>query len=168
MRRLGRGFSVKHRVTTLFRCMFRRHRCSGNYQRLDAAPRFQGKIIHSVVSWTRRLGTKAKAICSKAQFSGYLPAGKEAVSERAAAVPKGHLAVYVGGEKGEDFTRVLVPVIYFNHPLFGELLREAEKEFGFNHPGGITLPCRISEFERVQTRIIRESCGSGRMVSRRR
>nr|GLL40725.1 auxin-responsive protein SAUR36-like [Ipomoea trifida] len=168
MRRL-RGFSVKHRVTTIFRCMFRRHRCSGYYQRLDAPPRVQGRIIHSVVRWTRRLGMKAKAICSKAQFSGYLPAGKEAVCERTAAVPKGHLAVYVGGEKGEDFTRVLVPVIYFNHPLFGELLREAEAEFGFNHPGGITLPCRISEFERVQTRIIRESsCGSGRLVSRRR
>lgn len=162
MRRL-RGFSVKHRVTTLFRCMFRRHRCSGYYQRLDQPGRYQGRIIRSVVSWTRRLRTKAKAICSRAQFSGYFLAEKEP-----AAVPKGHLAVYVGGgEKGEDFTRVLVPVIYFNHPLFGELLREAEEKFGFNHPGGITLPCRISEFERVQTRIIRECCGSTRMIPRR-
>ncbi|PHT95424.1 Auxin-responsive protein SAUR36 [Capsicum annuum] len=67
-------------------------------------------------------------------------------------VPKGHLAVYVGQKDG-DYKRVLVPVIYINHPLFSELLREAEEEYGFNHPGGITIPCRISEFERVQTRI---------------
>lgn len=65
-------------------------------------------------------------------------------------VPKGHLAVYVG-QKDDDPHRVLVPIIYFNHPLFGGLLKEAEKEFGYNHPGGITLPCPYSEFERVQT-----------------
>lgn len=62
------------------------------------------------------------------------------------------MAVYVGQKDGV-FQRVLVPVIYFNHPLFGDLLREAEEEYGFAHPGGITIPCRISEFERVQTRI---------------
>jgi hypothetical protein len=36
----------------------------------------------------------------------------------------------------------LVPVIYFNHPLFGELLREAEEEFRHQHQGGITIPCQ--------------------------
>ncbi|KAI6706608.1 hypothetical protein NL676_009570 [Syzygium grande] len=65
---------------------------------------------------------------------------------------RGHLAVYVG-QKDAEFCRVLVPVIYFNHPLFSELLREAEEEFGFDHPGGITIPCGVSEFERVKTRI---------------
>lgn len=73
-------------------------------------------------------------------------------SARPAEVPKGYLAVYVGQKDGE-FQRVLVPVIYFNHPLFGQLLREAEEVFGFDHPGAITIPCRISEFEHVQTRI---------------
>jgi SAUR family protein len=43
----------------------------------------------------------------------------------------------------------VVPVVYFNHPLFGELLREAEEEFGFQHPGGITIPCAASRFERA-------------------
>ncbi|KHN47895.1 Auxin-induced protein X10A [Glycine soja] len=60
-------------------------------------------------------------------------------------------------EDGE-FRRVLIPVIYFNHPLFSDLLREAEKKFGFEHPGGITIPCRLTEFERVKTRI---ASGSG-------
>ncbi|KAG1362210.1 auxin-responsive protein SAUR36 [Cocos nucifera] len=68
--------------------------------------------------------------------------------------PKGHLVVYVGGQKdGGPPRRYLVPVFYFNHPLFGELLREAEEEFGYHHPGGITIPCPVSRFERVQTRI---------------
>ncbi|RRT72962.1 hypothetical protein B296_00022564, partial [Ensete ventricosum] len=68
--------------------------------------------------------------------------------------PKGHLAVYVGGEKeGGPSRRYMVPVIYFNHPLFGELLRESEEEFGFHHPGGITIPCPAAKFELVRTRI---------------
>ncbi|KAL1331286.1 hypothetical protein AAHE18_12G173500 [Arachis hypogaea] len=54
---------------------------------------------------------------------------------------------------GGEFRRVLVPVVYFNHPLFGELLRESEAEFGYHHPGGITIPCRVTEFEQVKTRI---------------
>lgn len=78
--------------------------------------------------------------------------GEEPVKENPRAVPKGHMAIYVGQKDG-DFHRVLVPVFYFNHPLFGELLREAEEEYGFNQPGGITIPCRFAEFERVQTRI---------------
>ncbi|XP_028091501.1 uncharacterized protein LOC114291825 [Camellia sinensis] len=71
----------------------------------------------------------------------------------------GQMAVYVGQKDGGDFHRVLVPVMYFNHPLFEKLLREAEEEYGFDHPGGITIPCRISEFESVQTRIV---AGRGR------
>ncbi|XP_076922272.1 auxin-responsive protein SAUR36-like [Bidens hawaiensis] len=71
-------------------------------------------------------------------------------------VPKGHLAVYFGEEEG-NISRVLVPVIYFNHPLFGDLLREAEKVYGHDHCGGIHVPCRLSEFEDVQSRI----CAAG-------
>jgi len=80
--------------------------------------------------------------------------------EKKVAVPKGHLAVYVGQQDG-DFHRVLVPVIYFNHPLFGELLREAEEEYGHEHQGGITIPCQISDFERVKTRIAAAGSGAG-------
>ena len=43
----------------------------------------------------------------------------------------------------------MVPVVYFNHPMFGELLREAEEAFGFQHPGGITIPCAAAKFERA-------------------
>ncbi|GJX42393.1 auxin-responsive protein SAUR32 [Tanacetum coccineum] len=49
------------------------------------------------------------------------------------AVPKGCLAVKVG--QGDDQQRFVVPVTYFNHPLFMQLLKEAEKEFGFAQKG---------------------------------
>uniref|UniRef100_A0A7N0UYX5 Small auxin up regulated protein n=1 Tax=Kalanchoe fedtschenkoi TaxID=63787 RepID=A0A7N0UYX5_KALFE len=98
--------------------------------------------------WARR---KAARLCSAPASlnSHYRRIGEKRSPE---PVPKGFLAVYVGRESG-DQSRVLVPVIYFNHPLFGELLKEAEKEFGYEHRGGIKLPCRISEFEKVQTTI---------------
>ncbi|CAN6854458.1 hypothetical protein F2Q70_00017034 [Brassica cretica] len=67
-------------------------------------------------------------------------------------VPKGHLVVHVG-ESDADTRRVVVPLIYFNYPLFGELLEQAELVHGFDHPGRITIPCRVYDFEKVQMRI---------------
>lgn len=120
---------------------------------MDPLPSWRTNSISRFLSWTQRLKIRAKAICSKARCygsgRGYIHVGHDPI-EAGRVVPKGHLAVYVGQKDG-DYKRVLVPVIYINHPLFSELLREAEEEYGFNHPGGITIPCRISEFERVQT-----------------
>ncbi|XP_028796931.1 auxin-responsive protein SAUR32-like [Neltuma alba] len=70
-------------------------------------------------------------------------------------VPKGCLAIRVGqGE--DDLQRFVVPVIYFNHPLFLQLLKEAEEEFGFDQKGAITIPCHVEEFRSVQDMIDRE------------
>ncbi|KAG0490319.1 hypothetical protein HPP92_007182 [Vanilla planifolia] len=79
--------------------------------------------------------------------------------------PKGHMVVYVGGgeQSDEPPLRYLVPVIHLNHPLFGELLKESEEEFGFQHSGGITIPCTPSKFERVQSLI-----AAGSVVARSR
>ncbi|KAL8543144.1 hypothetical protein ACS0TY_003875 [Phlomoides rotata] len=58
-----------------------------------------------------------------------------------ADVPKGHLAVYIGEDEKEK-KRFVIPVSYLNHPLFQELLFQAEEEFGFHHlMGGLTIPC---------------------------
>lgn len=151
MRKIS-GFKLGKRVVNLCRWFSRRRRGRSGYHRIQP-PAVQTKTISLLSDWGRRLKTTAKMICSSKPYLGrsssYLQVGKQMP---AAAVPKGHLAVYVG-QKDADFQRVLVPVIYFNHPLFGELLRESEEEFGFHHPGGITIPCRISDFESVQTRI---------------
>lgn len=150
-----RGFLLKHRVISLFRCIRRRHQPStAGYRQLNPS----AGISSSFLRWGARIKAKARAICSKNPGfgSGYLRLQEDSIVETGlhAAVPKGKMAVYVGQEDGGDYERVLVPVIYINHPLFGQLLRKAEDEFGHDHPaGGITIPCRISEFENVQTRI---------------
>ncbi|KAF9603498.1 hypothetical protein IFM89_036771 [Coptis chinensis] len=59
-------------------------------------------------------------------------------------VPKGHIAVYVGESQRKRF---VVPISYFNQPLFLDLLNQAEEEYGFNHPmGGLTIPCDEDTF----------------------
>lgn len=98
-------------------------------------------------SWGQRLKQSFRRFRSTRR-SGYIPVDHK----KPDPVPRGHLAIYVGQKDG-DCHRVLVPIVYFNHPLFGELLREAEKEYGFCHEGGITIPCLYSDFERVKTRI---------------
>ncbi|KAL3649451.1 hypothetical protein CASFOL_005854 [Castilleja foliolosa] len=146
-----RGFLLKHRVNIFFRRVFGR-RCSPfSYRRLDT----RVKPFSRLATWTNRLRTKARAILHSSR--GYIRVGEEPVLGKPGSVPKGHMAVYVGQKDG-DFERIMVPVVYLNHPLFGDLLKESEKEYGFRHPGGITIPCRVSEFERVQTRIESVHC----------
>lgn len=70
-------------------------------------------------------------------------------------VPKGCLAIKVGHEE-EQQQRFVVPVNYFNHPLFIQLLKEAEEEYGFDQKGTITIPCHVEEFRNVQGMIDRE------------
>ncbi|XP_019195889.1 PREDICTED: auxin-responsive protein SAUR36-like [Ipomoea nil] len=110
-------------------------------------------VVAGAVSKLGRL-MKQGASCLRLKRGdpGYIRVGQDPAEPQKVRVPKGHLAVYVG--EREDFARrVTVPVIYFNHPLFVNLLREAETVFGFDHPGGIQIPCRISEFESVQVAI---------------
>nr|UXW62863.1 hypothetical protein [Pinus koraiensis] len=64
-------------------------------------------------------------------------------------VPRGCVAVYVGGE-GQEPQRFVIPAVYVNHPLFQKLLKEAEEEYGFEQKGAITIPCQVSDFQKVQ------------------
>ena len=58
-------------------------------------------------------------------------------------VPKGYLAVYVGPE----LRRFIIPTTYLTHSLFKVLLEKAAEEFGFDHNGGLTIPCEIETFK---------------------
>ncbi|KAL4570894.1 hypothetical protein LXL04_026558 [Taraxacum kok-saghyz] len=145
-----RGFRIRHKLVKLVKWGLHRRRKESNYIRLNRPPKnYTAKAMSKLCGFARSLKKSAKHICLRNRGSGYNRIGEE---KEVNPVPKGHLAVYVG-EKEDDAHRVLVPVIYFNHPLFGELLREAEKVYGFNHDGGIHVPCRISEFQNVQTKI---------------
>lgn len=59
--------------------------------------------------------------------------------------PEGFLAVYVG----PDRDRFVINTESVNHPLFRMLLEEAEKEYGFDSVGPLTLPCEVSVFRRI-------------------
>lgn len=136
-----RGFSLKHRVAAIFR----RNPSPARHRRVKVKP------LCGLIGWAHKLGAKAKARLASAGGKCNR-VERDPILEKPVPVPKGHMAVYVGQKDG-DFERIFVPVVYFNHPLFGDLLKESENEFGFDQPGGLTIPCRISEFERVQTRI---------------
>ncbi|PRQ47081.1 putative small auxin-up RNA [Rosa chinensis] len=58
-------------------------------------------------------------------------------------VPEGYLAVYVGPE----LRRFIIPTSYLSHNLFKVLLEKAEEEFGFDHNGGLTIPCETETFK---------------------
>jgi SAUR family protein len=164
-----RGFKLGKRLVRASKWLLRKVRARPGYRRINP-PSSKPKPISKLITWGRRLTNGAKTLCCRKPGSCYVPVGYESLDrEKKVAVPKGHLAVYVGQQDG-GFHRVLVPVIYFNHPLFGELLREAEQEYGHQHQGGITIPCQISDFERVKTRIA--AAGSrgvgGRMLTWKR
>ncbi|OEL34509.1 hypothetical protein BAE44_0004480 [Dichanthelium oligosanthes] len=113
-----------------------------------------------MLTWGRSLARRMRLLRRRG-------GGKDRLLEKDAAAeattPKGQVAVYVGGaEPGSESMRYVVPVVYFNHPLFGELLREAEEEFGFEHPGGITIPCAASRFERAAA--VAAAGGGGKKV----
>ncbi|MBA0588404.1 hypothetical protein Gorai_001507, partial [Gossypium raimondii] len=90
-------------------------------------------LLSRICSFARFLRCRTTGLCNSDSGPGYVRLGEEGM-ERVGGVPKGH-------------------VIYFNHPLFEELLKESEQIYGFNRSGGITLACRISEFEKVKMRI---------------
>lgn len=60
-------------------------------------------------------------------------------------VPEGYLAVYVGRER----RRFIIPTDYLSRPVFRTLLDRAEEEFGFDHKGGLTIPCETEVFEHL-------------------
>ncbi|XP_076936696.1 auxin-responsive protein SAUR21-like [Bidens hawaiensis] len=66
-------------------------------------------------------------------------------------VPKGYLAVYVGEIQK---TRFVIPLSFLEHPLFRDLLRRSEEEFGFDHPmGGLTIRCEEDVFTDLISRL---------------
>ncbi|KAF6160566.1 hypothetical protein GIB67_019506 [Kingdonia uniflora] len=61
-------------------------------------------------------------------------------------VPLGHVALTVGASR----RRFVVRATYLNHPLFKNLLNQAEEEFGFaNQAGPLAIPCDEYIFEEM-------------------
>lgn len=62
-------------------------------------------------------------------------------------VKEGHFAVVAVVE--EELKRFIVPLSFLTHPSFLRLLEQAAEEYGFDHDGALTVPCRPSELERI-------------------
>lgn len=74
-------------------------------------------------------------------------------------VPSGHVAVCVGDSR----KRFVVRATYLNHPIFKNLLVQAEEMYGFENNGPLTIPCDESVFEEILRVLSRSAPGhSGR------
>jgi SAUR family protein len=160
-----RGFRLGRKLVTLFRRTFQFRRPRQHLRLNSHAPTRRSFSKIALASKFCNWGKQLKQLLHSSKDEAYAPLISCDPGNNYKAPPKGHLAVYVAGDEREGGSprRFVVPIVYFNHPLFGELLKEAEEEFGYGHPGGITIPCPVSKFERVQTRI---AAGAGRMCRR--
>lgn len=104
-----------------------------------------GFRFHTVFHHAKHIvRTRHHSSSSSSSSSSTSPASKLKIH-----VPKGHIAVYVG-ENDLQKNRFVVPISYLNHPLFQDLLRSSEEEYGFDHPmGGLTIPCSEGAFKNV-------------------
>ncbi|GJN02215.1 hypothetical protein PR202_ga19545 [Eleusine coracana subsp. coracana] len=149
-----RGFRLGRRLLGFWRWALcnRRRRRGGGYLRLrtcsgdnsNSCRDRAARKLAPVLRWGRSLARRLSLGWRSGGWTTRMLDEPAAVS-----TPKGQVAVYVGGKDPGESMRYVVPVVYFNHPMFGELLREAEEEFGFHHPGGITIPCPAARFEQV-------------------
>ncbi|KAE9585772.1 hypothetical protein Lal_00010031 [Lupinus albus] len=64
-------------------------------------------------------------------------------------VKEGHFAVIAEG--GEEPKRLVMPLSCLTNSTFLRLLEQAEEEYGYDHEGALTFPCRPSELERILT-----------------
>ncbi|KAA0035232.1 hypothetical protein IC582_026788 [Cucumis melo] len=62
-------------------------------------------------------------------------------------VKEGHFAVVA--VDAEEPKRFVVPLSCLTNPTFLRLLEAAAEEYGFEHEGALTVPCRPSELERI-------------------
>ncbi|TVU48902.1 hypothetical protein EJB05_00186, partial [Eragrostis curvula] len=69
-------------------------------------------------------------------------------SGRKAAVPEGHVPVYVGGAGAEE-ERFVVRAELLGAPALAELLGRAAQEYGYDHQGPLRIPCPAAVFRRA-------------------
>ncbi|KAH6814020.1 SAUR-like auxin-responsive protein family [Perilla frutescens var. frutescens] len=62
-------------------------------------------------------------------------------------VKEGHFAVIAVDDN--ELKRFIVPLSFLTRPSFLRLLEQAAEEYGFDHDGALTVPCRPSELERI-------------------
>lgn len=78
---------------------------------------------------------------------------EEACYDSASSVPEdvkeGHFAVIAEGREEAEAKRFVLPISCLSNPIFLRLLEQAAEEYGFEHEGAVTIPCRPCELERI-------------------
>ncbi|XP_047975637.1 auxin-induced protein X15-like [Salvia hispanica] len=62
-------------------------------------------------------------------------------------VKEGHFAVMAVDD--DQLGRFIVPLSFLTRPSFLRLLEQAAEEYGFDHRGALTVPCRPTELQRI-------------------
>ncbi|CAA7041713.1 unnamed protein product [Microthlaspi erraticum] len=70
---------------------------------------------------------------------------KNATSRTSALPEEGRVRVYVGMDK-ESQCKLEVEANLLNHPMFEDLLRLSEEEFGHSYEGALRIACDIDVF----------------------
>ncbi|KAL5699435.1 hypothetical protein ACHQM5_030340 [Ranunculus cassubicifolius] len=81
------------------------------------------------------------------------------LSSKQRRIPSGFLAVYVGPKR----CRFVIPTRYLNLPIFVELLKKSEEEFGFQSNGGLCFPCEVRFFKGVLKALQKDEQKFGKM-----
>ncbi|PON99958.1 Small auxin-up RNA [Trema orientale] len=89
----------------------------------------------------------------KARIAG--AAARAAAAPPPSDVPAGHVAVCVGS----SCRRFIVRATHLNHPMFKNLLVQAEEEYGFANHGPLSIPCDEASFEEVLRVVTRSESG---------
>ncbi|CAN4077231.1 unnamed protein product [Withania somnifera] len=144
-----RGFRLGRRTVRVFKLFIhRRRKGKMSYKSLEST-NCATKTISKLCNFGKLLKDGVRSVNYAKTGSGYIRVGSELMDQN--QIPKGHLVVYVG-ENEDDTCRVLT----------------AEMVYGFNHSGGIQIPCRIYEFEKVRSRIATTGGSGGSCHGRRR
>ncbi|XP_019450994.1 PREDICTED: indole-3-acetic acid-induced protein ARG7-like isoform X2 [Lupinus angustifolius] len=69
-------------------------------------------------------------------------------------VPAGYIAVCVGPTR----SRFIIRATYLNHPIFVNLLAEAEEEYGFCNHGPLAVPCDEEYFRELLRVMAQPKC----------
>ncbi|XP_040991116.1 auxin-responsive protein SAUR50 [Juglans microcarpa x Juglans regia] len=97
------------------------------------------KIVVEKLQRSLSLVKKSSSNCDKYDINSDMPVPED--------VKEGHFVV--NAVEGDEPRRFVVPLSYLTHPTFVRLLEKAAEEYGFDHEGALTVPCRPSELERI-------------------
>ncbi|KAL1827689.1 hypothetical protein ACET3Z_006101 [Daucus carota] len=101
----------------------------------------------SIISKKKNGIVKLKVVVEKLQRSFLL--GKKSWDHEGVPedVKEGHFAVIAEDEN--EYERFVVPLRYLSHPTFLSLLEQAADEYGFDHGGALTVPCRPAQLQKI-------------------